>query len=51
METPLANMAVNLRPIVTSRVLVMGQKYVEQVGQTVSTEQVCSTPKGYHSQS
>ena len=50
-ETPLSNMAVNRRAIVTSHVLVMGQKYVEQVGEIVSTGQVCSIPKGYHSQS
>ena len=47
-ETPLANMAVNQKVNVTSRVLVTGHKHVEQVGETVSTEQVCSIPKGYH---
>ena len=39
--TPLANMAVNRRVNVTSRVLVMGHKHVELAREIVSIGQVC----------
>ena len=40
--TPLANMAVNRRVNVTSRVLVTAHKHVEQAREITSIGQVCS---------